>query len=318
LFASATLFGLLSHLTFGFVWAALAIWGIAGALRRPAAGKLLRKGMLVQVLAMQVPALVCIALLYAVDLRWATTLGGPTLSPAIVVERLLALSLGWPGRDPWSPLLVILPVAMVLIAQLWRLWRRGERVWWFYATLVALPAGLLIIHPPTYLFPRYFLVIVPFMYDLLIRATDRAWANRAGRYIVLALGAAFLLGQAVLLADFLAVGRGNATAGVAYLASHTPTPAITLATDRPRRLMIELGYFEKKLTPGRSFVVVADPAQKAEWLLLEDLSIADAPERLQTPAGVWQKAAAWDCSELSGETWTLYRPLNAPADSSGP
>jgi hypothetical protein len=243
-------------------------------------------------------------------------LGGPEVGPLAVVEHLVRVMAGWPGRSATVADLLLIAALALVVAEADHLRRNRDSVWIFYGVLVAVPAGLLVFDPPTYLFPRYFLVLVPFVYQLGAMLAVRGFQMPRLRLITAALLAAFGLGQALLLARFLQVGRGDPAAGVAFLAAHTPTPEIPVASSRPLRLKIELGYYDRFLPPGRSFVVPQDASHGIPpWLLVEDRPVADAPEMVKAEGVPWRKVAAWDSSDLSGQTWILYERVPSPAST---
>ncbi|HVX85475.1 MAG TPA: glycosyltransferase family 39 protein [Phycisphaerae bacterium] len=311
--------GLLSQLTYAFVWVALLVWTLAAVRREGARGGLRGGGQgrgWGELALMHGPVVACGLILYEVNVRSMVLLGGPKVGPLSVVEHLIRVMAGWPGGSAAAADVMLLGVLVLVGAGVDWLRRRRQSVWIFYVVLVALPAGLLWFDPPTYLFPRYFLVLAPFVYQLGALLAVRGFQAARWRVAAAGLMAAFVVGQAVLVANFLRVGRGDPAAGVAYLAAHTSTAEIPIVSSRPQRLTIELWYDQRMLPEGRSFEVVSDAAHgEAPWLLLEDVAVSEAPGTLNVQGSRWRKAAAWDSSDLSGQTWIVYRRARAGVGS---
>jgi hypothetical protein len=185
--------------------------------------------------------------------------------------------------------------------------RERGRAWIFYAVLFGAPAVLLLVRPPVYLFPRYFLVLVPFMYRLVAGALAGWMGTRRGRVSAAVVGGLWVVGEVLLNAGFLAVGRGNPSAAVAYMSTHTAGADIAITSVDRARALVELAYFNRLLPAGKRFVFLEDASQGSpRWLLLHGEPGAAAPRRQVLDGVTWVKAGQWDASPVSGQVWVVY------------
>jgi len=306
LFGVAVCLGILFHLTFIFVWTALAAWSLAAV--SPLTWLAFRRWTALHA----APALLFIVLGWA-DLRHLSTLGGPRYGRAYVVARLAALSLGWPLRDGWSVGILAAPLAALGSWTLLRMRRLGDRSWIFFAVLLILPVFFLLAVHPEVTFPRYFMVIVPFAYLLLALA-----GSNLRPMIWSVLLAIFVAGNLYLYASFLRVGRGDFSSALSTIVRRTQPKTIVIASDNDYRSGIELEYYQRQLPPGRELVFVQHEQLRQatpEWVVLHREALDPAtPTTLVQGDKQWEKIASFPCSELSGQVWVLYQ-LQAHAAS---
>ena len=307
---SATL-GFLAHLTFLYVFVALAAWGAAAWIAEPAP----RRPPWALVAALGLPAL-GFALLWAVDLRYLVVGGGPEYQAAQVLRELLRATLGIPGGA--AEALGVLAVA----AAAWEIVRLGRErrpEWVFHVTALALaPALVLAWTRPDYLAPRYFAVAVPFFLLLLARALARAWARGGWRRGAAA--AAILLfatGSAARVGLLLRDGRGRYREAVEYMVRTGPPGGAGVASDNDFRNPVVLEFHARGVPGAHALRYVpaggwAGPPPY--WLLLHDFQeSSQPPEGLVGPGGAhYRLDRTYRSAPLSGWNWSLYRLQAGP------
>ena len=89
------------------------------------------------------------------------------------------------------------------------------------AMIYLVPILCVVIMQPSFFSPRYFLVILPFLYVPAAMLLARLITMQRGRIAVVAVLALFLAGQTHLYTQFLQVGRGQFTAALQYMIAHT-------------------------------------------------------------------------------------------------
>ena len=133
-----------------------------------------------------------------------------------------------------------------------------------------------------------------------------------GRRLVLAaVLALFVAGQAFLYAKFLSVGRGQFTAALRYMMSHTTQPRIVVASNQDFRSEVELAYFAPRVLRNHQLVYLTrenHASFQPDWYILhQEGDQAPGPSTLNVSGQpTWYRAAYFGAAELSGQAWTLY------------
>jgi hypothetical protein len=302
----ALVLAVLSHLTACLIWLPLAAGSFLIFMGRPRRIKSASLWIAINAL----PAGVLTAL-YFLDLRYLTPLGGPPMTPAHGLGRLLSLSLGWPARDAVTVWIVLLPLLGLTVWQLAAMRKSGDSSWNLLALIYVMPMVCMLFLRPAFFSPRYFLVIVPFVYVSLAMLLARLLELRAGRPVLTVVLALFVVGQAYLYLRFLRVGRGQISAGLQYMIAHTPSPAIRVASNQDFRALTELNYFAPRLLGDRqlAYVTLENQAKfPADWYIFHGEGYDPPGPALlynqNQPA--WYRTAYFGSSELSGQAWTIY------------
>ena len=143
LFAIVIALGLLSHLTFLFVYAGLAAWTFARLVVH-------RRDLRGWIALHQIPLVVIVGV-YLVDAGKLVYGGGPAFSVLDVVTRVLSLTAGGPdvGAQRWSAMLRTAAAAAFAI---WLLVRARNDEWIFFVTsLLVAPALMFLVYEPRFL-----------------------------------------------------------------------------------------------------------------------------------------------------------------------
>ncbi|MGN6367928.1 MAG: hypothetical protein ACTHN5_06670 [Phycisphaerae bacterium] len=298
-------FGVLSHLTAVLVWGPLAAGSLVDVLMRK--GHRVR-GVLGWAGMNAIPAGV-MGWLWWVDLREVQELGGPVMSLGRGMARLMALSFGWPGKGVGSVWILLVPVIGVVGWQVWRWVREGDWLGSAVGLVVVGPVVCAFFVTPAFFSPRYFLVIVPFVY-----LAAAVWGVRVmrGRWMWVGVGlmGLFLAGEGAMYWEFLEVGRGGVMAGLRYIAASTPGPFLNVASSVDFRGQVEVLYY-RGITGKRpvSYIKHEDVGFFVpDWYIVHSEGYdAEGPARLKADGFEWERVKYFGASELSGQAWTVYR-----------
>jgi hypothetical protein len=302
----ALVLAVLSHLTACLIWFPLVGGSLLILMGRP--GRL--KSVLLWIAINLLPASV-LAALYFLDLRRLTPLGGPPMTLAHGLGRLLALAVGWPAKDALSVLIVLLPLAGLTAWQLGAVRKSGDSSWILLVLIYVMPLACLLFLQPVFFMTRYFLVMVPFLYVPVAMLLARLVQERMGRVVLTLVLALFVAGQVNFYAQFLSVGRGQFTAGLQYIIAHTPSPPLKMASNQDFRSIMELNYYVPRVLGNRELIYVTQQKQgsiPADWYIFHAEGYDPAgPAELDLPQqATWYRVAYFGASELSGQAWTIY------------
>jgi hypothetical protein len=289
--------GILSHLSFVIVLAAIGAWLLALVARhdltlRSAAG----------VLAVPAGVLVVLAV---VDLRFLTLGGGPHTPGVTLLVQAASLAVGGPLVG-W---LAVVCAWVVAAGLSWELICRGlesrqgagavapgpstSLSWVFFVVLFGWPIVLLTLTDPPFLFPRYLLVSVAFVPLVLASLLGRLSRPARGvtLIVVLALNAWAWTG-------FASVGRGHYAEALTEILEAVPEGRLTVGGDHEFRQPTIVRFHRSRLGSVADRLAYVD----AEFWIA---SAADAPCDQCVLIG------AYPSSPLSGMAWWVYRRMGA-------
>jgi hypothetical protein len=297
----------LAHLTACLIWVPLAVGSLVILMRRPERVKLALLWT-----AINLPPAVVLAGIYFLDLRHLTELGGgPSMTLAHGLGRLLSFALGWPAKDALSVLLVLAPLVSLIVWQLLALRKSGDSSWILLPLIYAMPLACVLFLQPAFFMPRYFLVMVPFLYVPLAMLLARLVQGQTKRGILAVLLALFVAGHSYLYAQFLRVGRGQFTAGLEYIIAHTSAPPLKLESSQDFRSIVELNYYAPRVLGNRQLLYGTQQRQgafSANWYIFHTEGYEPpGPLEIALPQEPrWYRGAYFGASELSGQAWTIY------------
>jgi hypothetical protein len=175
--------------------------------------------------------------------------------------------------------------------------------------VAVMPVVCMFVVTPSFFSPRYFLVIVPFVYFAVA-----AWGVRVMQgkrvWVGVALMGLFLAGEGVRYVEFLRVGRGGVAAALRFIAESTPGPFLNVASNQDFRAEVELGYY-RGVTGKRpvSYIKRGDQGFFVpDWYIVHSEGYEpEGAERMEAGGYVWERVKYFPASELSGQAWTVYR-----------
>jgi hypothetical protein len=268
LFALFAVLGMLSHLTFVFVYAGFAIAGGRESFGRRHA----------------IPIGVAV-FLYMKDIRHMRIGGG--------TETALdfALCLG-----------ILVSGVVLLLAQ--REDIRRERLLRIIGGALAVPLIAFLLHRPDYAHVRYTFVCFPFVLLLLTRVMARSWhRGYAGRLAYVAVAVTYVSGNMYLDAALIRTGRGQYREAVEYIVAHSETRPVTVASDHDFRNRIVLDHH----APNGARIRYVEQGGDAEWMLIHSQQPSFRPMPDMWRNGyVYTLERQFDYAGLSGWRWFVY------------
>jgi len=319
LFGVSTLLGFLSQLVFLFFYAGALVHSAQRLLRKRAT----RRSALGALARLHLAPLICLALLYWIDLRELQVGGGPALDLPWLLSRTIGFTFGLPARPELAVLYAALG-ALVLGLGLRLLARAGDDLWLcFLITILLAPLLAIATLRPDVLAVRYFLIGSVFM--LLLLAFVLAQALRAGgaaRAVALVALAVFLAGNGLHTMRFLEHGRGGFLAALLTMAEQTQAERIVVGSDHDFRTGTVLRFYASQLPAGQTLDYRPRghwPRGGPEWLILHRAERpARTRDRLALDSGErFRLVAEFDHAAISGFYWGLYRNLEV-ASRPGP
>ena len=318
-FTLACAFGVLSHLTFAFVYAGLAVWTLARAFRSEPHGW--RRW-----IALHMLPVACLAGDYVVDVRKLSYGGGPPFRIAEVVSRTLALAVNGPAAGGLRNVAAGVTAGILLLA-IADLYAQRDDEWIFFATALLLaPASVLLLYHARYLDPRYFFVLMPFFWLLAARSLARIWIHGiGGRVTAATLTALYVAGGVAHAAPFLRHGRGDYSAAVETIAGLSALNPITIGSDHDVRNRMVLDYYGEVLPRTCRFIYVPADAwdrRGPEWFVthqFDDNGESSAPRAssIAVNAIEYRLVRSFPYGGISGWTWHLYHTINTALNRAG-
>ena len=233
----------------------------------------------------------------------------------LVVLQTSSLTVGGPEAGTLSILLAFAVVGILAWGLL--VAASGKDQFWVLPLfgIVLMPALVMLVLRPDFLFPRYFLVCV-FMAQLLfcglVGHVFRKY--KLGKPIVVVSLAAYFIGNAVHTTGLLQTGRGQYQAAIAYMDEQTASGVITIGSGSKvvdREGLIVRFYGHRNLPLGRhKFFRVRDyPPGGPQWILTHRFDHGFTPSaKYQDPYGnIYHFEEVFPYSGLSGWHCLLYR-----------
>ena len=304
LFGVCAVGALLWQLTYAHLYLALLLWSGTALIRRRGPAGAARP-----LLLCHAAPLVCLAVLYVVDVSQLHIAGGPQRRLPDEIARGLALSLGLPERGPAA----LAGAALGVGAAGWswlRLRRRDPELAVLFAGVLAVaPALWLAVFRPDFLHYRYFLVGLPFLLLLWADALAHGWrSGAAGRGLVTLCALVYAIGSALHVGRLVAEGRGTYQAPLRYVAEQTAGQRVTLTSDQDFQTARLLEFYLARIGTEKTFeyrLRDSAPSDPPEWILTR----AGGPAGEPPPAlelGGRAYAREWGPA-LRGAHWALYR-----------
>jgi len=318
-FGVVCVLGFLSHLSFAMFYVALVVSSCHTVATR-------RLGMARSASALwRLHALPFAFLLvfYSVSLRDIAVLGAPPRSLFGTIFEVAALVLGWPVSSEWllaAAVVVAVLFGIALVSER----RAGSGLCVFHLFAIALvPAALILLRPPDFAYPRYFIAPLAALL-LLIASLLGRWISRGGAARIFSLGicAALLIGNMAEIPRFLGPQRGSYRDAVATMreARATDTTDATSTTgrirygsDHPYRNGTMVAFYAAESPSDIAF----EYKDKAEWKSAGPPawylrhSFARAPEvnryHLLRERYLYRFVDHYPYYGLSGWHWMLYR-----------
>jgi len=304
-FWAVSLLGILSHLTFVIVLAALcAAWVLDYARNAPDRGTLIRNGLMALL-----PAVVMFGTVYLYFYRISGVGGGASslrLLPNLL--DLMGFTVGAP-RATSAQVVATMLSAGIAGYGVWRLPANLRP--FFVLVLLVLPGLLLAVYQPEFFYPRYFFVCLPFLYLLLARALGDFLADRfALRLIGAAALTCVVLGSAAQYRELLRWGKGDYPQAVEDLYTGTAAERFTVGSDFDFRNKALLDFYTRYRDDAERLVYIERAYERTEptdYFIVHSQNSAPATELLSLQSGDYSLVAEYPYYGLSGWNWYVYR-----------
>ena len=283
----AVVIGMLGNLTYASIAVALGLWSLTVMLW----GERTSKSAL-QLVGLHAPPVAVLGLLWLVDVRKMVGGNGPKLGLWSVLSETISYAFGLPGSFALGGVLVVAVFVFIAWQIVWMVRSRDLRWTFFAAGLLVAPAALLIWTGREFLFPRYFLVNLFVLYLLTALAIGKAWDTHVRiRWLIGGALAAWTLGNLLLSAQLLRVGRGHYKDALEYISANTPGGRAQVGSVQDFRSQVLFGYYQKYLPPAQrpEFLTQESVAQlRPEWVLatISPYEMPELPVRIALAPGV--------------------------------
>lgn len=317
LFWILCLAGMLAHGTFLYILAALGIWYFFRAITT---GRKFSEAAVTGAVWFAVPAMLSIGY-YLYFLRPMMIAGGPEYSIPTVLGHFLGYALGLPTGGYFVAFTFVVSAAL-LVAAVVLTAKDGRRLWLlFLLILVVMPAAALLITGAKFLYFRYFLVCMPFVYLLTGPLAEFVQSSRSrglklGACLLLVV---FLAGQVPRLAGLVQFGRGSYSAALDFLI-RSPVAGKTVFSDQDLRNGMVFEFYRKgsRSSEGLRYIPQWEhPSAPATWLIThsQDPLPLNPPPFVSLFGGNYRLQKIFPSGPVSGTHWFLY--LLEPADTTG-
>ncbi len=298
--------GLLAHLTYVTVLFSLICYCIIDELRERRSVREVFKTTMIFYL---VPVLF-FCIFYLTYIRHIIIGGGSNYPVWESVSHISAQALGLTVTET-TKLIAAISVIVVITLALIVLICAKKWIWIFFPfSLFIAPAVLLIATRPEFLYPRYFILCIPFFYLLAVLAMGFVFRrSTAGKVIVISLVTLFLIFQSMSIAALLHYGRSGYERVLLKLAEQTDGSGIIVGSDHDFRHYIMLKFYSRSLPNSKKLIYIdAQNANniKTQWLIVHhpDLSYKP-PEKLTAADGRVYNLAFTD-RYCGGSGWNLF------------
>ncbi len=256
--------------------------------------------------------LVAAALYWFFFLRVMIIAGGPEYTLPTVLAHLFGYALGAPGAGHWVFALVglLVLVAVLIFA---RFPDVATRVFFAGAVLI-FPALSLVATDTTYLYFRYFLVSLPFVYLLSapLAASIEGWAH-GWRILAAVMLGAVVLGQTPRLLQLIYVGRGDYVTALRVIAEDS-SPRKSIVANNEMQVGFVLSHnkkFNPELAPLTLVPQARAPDQPTEWIVYVTQDDPPVPpgSSINLHGSSYGLVSFHRSAPVSGAHWAIYRRI---------
>lgn len=252
--------------------------------------------------------------LYFFFIRHLTFGGGPIHDKMEVLYNVGKFLGGLPdqGIVAYLGLIFLLLSAIVAIALLYL---AENHLWVFYTSMFFIvPALLVLVTKPKYLYFRYFIICFPFYYHLMSYLLGRIYRTtfRFRIYAVALIITSLVFGHSLRILPLLRYGRGNYTNAMEYIARNSKTPIIKIGSDHDFRNGMVLKYYSRVLGPGKQLQYINRDyimMEKPEWLITQsqDLKYTPPMQIIINNRLTYDFAEKFSYSGVSGWNWYVFK-----------
>lgn len=315
-FNAAALVGLLSHPLFVTTLAASGTWAIVRIARQQAGPRELTLRIARDFAAPGIAFLI----LYFIDFRYVVVGGGTQSSLTGVYASGIAWAVGLTGSATWVATGLILAIVGG-VNGVRVLMRDQPDVWVFFVGIIAVfPLTFLLLRHSDIVYARHFIVGATFLVLLFTVALGDLWNHGdGGRMTTALIVIAFVASNAIHLRVLLHRGRGQYSAAIRYMASHTDGELTGIGGDHSRRVGSVVRYYLAEA--GLPDVYTPSPWTTApQWIIAHAESfnppIPGGMEVADNAGNRFTLAQIFPSAPLTGLHWFLYKRIDPASPGS--
>ena len=254
------------------------------------------------------------ALYWFFFLRVMIIAGGPEYTLPKVLAHFFGYAFGVPGAGAGYGLIALLGLVALVSALVFARFPDLATRLFFVGAVAFFPALSLLATDTTYLYFRYFLVSLPFVYLLSAPLAERiALGPRWVRLLAAVLLGAVVLGQLPRLVLLIFVGRGDYVTALRVVAGDS-SPDKSIVANNEMQVGFVLGH-NKKLHPELASLTLVPQAQAtdqpAEWIVYvtEDDPPAPPGSSINLHGSIYGLVSFHPSAPVSGAHWATYRRI---------
>lgn len=276
-------------------------------------------------------AVLCLASIYLVDVRYLTFGGGPRLNAVSVFVNAVSVFAGGTLDEP-SRLLYFVVVAAGIVAGLLKMVRGGQDEWKFFACLFVLfPLFRVVLLPAGLMFERYFLILLGFAaIPISVGAMQLLNGRLTQRAGVGLIAIVFVAGNVLHINKLAQDGRGHYLQTMSLIADESPD-AIRISSDHPFRNRLMIEYFAARCPKARTveYVELGEWNEPPDWMICHHIPRDNDPAfnffepdgkpraSLNVSGFKYELRLQTGTAELSGCEWLCYRRTAPTEQASG-
>lgn len=258
--------------------------------------------------------LVAAALFWFLFLRSMIIAGGPEYTLPTVLAHFFGYAFGVPSAGAGYGLIALLGlVALVSVLVFARFNDLATRVF-FVGAVAIFPALSLLATDTTYLYFRYFLVSLPFVYLLSAPLAERIdLMPRGWRVLAAVVLGAVVLGQLPRLVPLIFIGRGDYVTALRVIAEDS-SPDKSIVANNEMQVGFVLGH-NKKLHSELAPLILVPQARAAEqptqWIVYVTQDDPPAPPgaSINLHGSSYRLVSFHRSAPVSGAHWAIYRRI---------
>lgn len=241
--------------------------------------------------------------------------GGPEYPIPLVLAHFFGYAFGIPGAGSGSLAITVGGLTILTAALALARFPEPATRWFFIGAIIVFPGLSLFAADTTYLYFRYFLVCLPFVYLLAAPVAERiAECGRPAATIAISLCLASIAGQTPRLWALATLGRGSYFNALQEIAT-APTPCKFIASNNDMQVGFVVGHFRlifSWLEPLQFVSKWTNSQKLPRWILYtsqEDPPVAPLPT-LELNGKFYNFVSFHRSAPVSGAHWALYEIQN--------
>lgn len=311
LFWASSILSFLSHSSFIYIYGSIFVWTALIMLKKEGLAGLKN------IFGYHFAPAVFTLIYYLFFLKGMVYGGGEVVTPWKEVLHTAAMFTGMPGDGffGFAALAVLLTLSVIGLVSFWRI-NEGESIFYVFGVFI-IPAMIVILMKPEFLYFRYFLICFPFLY-LLSAHTLSLLFNRPGwgKIVLIVVLLLFSVLNSKGIWDLITLGRGHYSEAIEDMISESPDKEVLVGSDHDFRNGMIIGFYSEYFKDKR--IIYLDNERRKE--VTPDFLLAHNVNRNYVPPAYifengfrYKMAKSYEFAGVSGWRWFVYkRDLSEP------